>query len=94
MLRILQDDATSARTATPEVARWGVSLPSRGWTMDKKLCIFALSVGGLMLLLFILDLFIGIPFGGSGPFTYIDIIGIIASGILLYMGYHAYREVR
>ncbi len=62
--------------------------------MDKKLCIFGLSVGGLMLLLFVLDLFIGIPFGGAGPFTYIDIIGIIASGMLLYMAYHAYREVR
>ncbi len=62
--------------------------------MDKKLCIFALSVGGLMLLLFIIDLIIGIPFGGSGPFTYIDIIGILASGILLYMAVHAWRELR
>ena len=62
--------------------------------MDKKLCIGALAVAGVMLLLFLLDILLGIPFGGSGPFTYIDIIGIIASGVLLYMAFNAYREVR
>ena len=67
---------------------------SRGWAMDKKLCIGSLAVSGVMLLLFILDLVTTFPFGGTGPFTYIDIIGIIASGVLLYMAFHAYREVK
>jgi hypothetical protein len=67
---------------------------SRGWAMDKKLVVGSLAVAGLMLLLFILDLVVGFPFGGSGPFTFIDIVGIIASGILLYMAFHAYRELR
>ena len=62
--------------------------------MDKKLCIGSMAVAGVMLLLFILDLAVKFPFGGTGPFTYIDIIGIIASGILLYIAFHAFREVR
>jgi hypothetical protein len=62
--------------------------------MDKKLCIGSLAVAGIMLVLFLLDLFVGFPFGGSGPFTFIDILGIIASAVLLYMAFSAYREVR
>ena len=62
--------------------------------MDKKLCVGALVVAGLMLLLYILDLLTTFPFGGTGPFTYIDIIGIIAAGILLYMAIHTLRELR
>ena len=62
--------------------------------MDKKLCIGSLAVAGVMLVLFLLDLFVNFPFGGTGPFTFIDILGIIASGVLLYMAFNAYREVR
>jgi hypothetical protein len=62
--------------------------------MDKKLCIGSLVVAGIMLLLFLLDLFVAFPFGGSGPFLYIDIIGILASGVLLYIAINAFRELR
>ena len=62
--------------------------------MDKKLCIGSLAVAGVMLVLFLLDLFVGIPFGGSNGFTLIDILGILASAVLLYMAFNAYREVR
>jgi hypothetical protein len=61
--------------------------------MEKKLCIGALAVAGVMLLLFLLDLFVHVPFGGGG-FTSIDVIGVLASGILAYLGYSAYRDVR
>src|SRR5262245_20891989 len=67
---------------------------SRGRAMDKKLCIGSLVVAGIMLVLFLIDLLAGVPFGGSGPFTFIDILGIIASGVLLYIAFNAYREVR
>lgn len=67
---------------------------ARGWTMDKKLCIASMAVGGVMLLVFLLDLIVGFPFGGSGPFVYIDIIGILCSAVVLYLGFHAWREVR
>ena len=62
--------------------------------MDKKLCIGSMAVAGVMLVLFLLDLFVSIPFGGTGPFTYIDIFGIIASGVLFYLAFSAWRDVR
>lgn len=65
----------------------------RGASMEKGLCLGSLGVAGLMLLLFLLDLFLQFPFGG-GPFVAIDIIGILAAGILIYLSYNAYRDVR
>jgi hypothetical protein len=61
--------------------------------MEKKLCIGSLAVAGVMLLLFLLDLLAGFPFGGGG-FVAIDIIGLLASGILGYLAFSAYRDVR
>ena len=62
--------------------------------MEKGLCLGSLSVAGVLLLFFLLDLFLGIPFGGGSAFGWIDIIGIIAAGILAYLAYNAYRDVR
>jgi hypothetical protein len=68
---------------------------TRGWAMDKKMCIGALAVAGVMLFLFLLDLIVGFPFGGPGSqFLIIDIFGLLASGILGYLAFSAYREVR
>ena len=36
-----------------------------GAAMEKKLCIASMCVAGVLLLLFVLDLFLRIPFGGS-----------------------------
>ncbi len=68
-------------------------LAVRGAAMEKKLCIASLSVAGVLLLLFVLDLFIGIPFGGPPAFTLIDIVGALAGGLLLYLSWNALREV-
>ncbi len=61
--------------------------------MEKKLCIGSMAVAGVMLLLFLLDLIVGFPFGGGG-FVTIDVIGLLASVILAYLGFSAYRDVR
>jgi hypothetical protein len=66
---------------------------TRGQAMEKWMCYFALGVSGLMLLLFLLDLFLGIPFGG-GKFVFVDIVGILAAGVVLYLGWNAYLDVR
>ncbi|HEV8058696.1 MAG TPA: hypothetical protein VGP68_02420 [Gemmataceae bacterium] len=50
------------------------------------------SVGGVMLLLFILDIALGVPFGGLSKT--VDIFGILASGILLYLSIETLRELR
>ena len=54
--------------------------------MEKWLCLGSLSVAALMLLIFTLDLFLGIPLGmaapeGEHPFLEADIFGILASGL-------------
>lgn len=61
--------------------------------MEKKLCIASLSVAGLLLLLFILDIAVGIPFGGGSAFMMIDIVGILAGGLLLYLSWNALRDL-
>ena len=64
---------------------------AKGLSMEKWLCWASLGVAGIMLLLFILDLSIAIPFGGlSKP---VDIIGILASVILVYLSVSALRDL-
>jgi hypothetical protein len=68
--------------------------------MEKGLCFGALGVAVLLLLVFVLDLFIKVPFSSnvpsdkSSPFMLIDIAGILASGILAYLSWNALRDLR
>ena len=61
--------------------------------MEKGLCYGALGVAVLMLLLFLLDLIAGFPFGGS-PFSVVDILGILASGVVGYLAWNASRDLK
>jgi hypothetical protein len=61
--------------------------------MEKYMCYSALGVAGVMALLFLLDIILGFPFGGS-PFLMVDIFGLLASGIVGYLGYSALRDLR
>jgi hypothetical protein len=65
----------------------------KGRAMDKALCYGALGIGALMLLIFLLDLVAGIPFG-AGKFVVGDIFGLLASGIVVYLGYNASRDLK
>ena len=60
--------------------------------MEKWLCWGSLGVAGLLLLLFLLDMFLSFPFGGVG--YVIDIIGIIACGLTGYLAWESFREIR
>ncbi len=60
--------------------------------MDKWLCWGSMGVAGLLLLLFLLDMFLSFPFGGIS--TVVDIFGILASGLVLYLAWDASRELR
>ncbi|VTS05187.1 hypothetical protein [Tuwongella immobilis] len=68
--------------------------------MEKGLCFFALGVAGALLLVFLLDLFVGFPFSSntppdkSSPFVLVDIAGIIAAGIVGYLGFNSLRDIR
>lgn len=61
--------------------------------MEKKLSIASMVVAGLLLFAFLLDLIAGIPFGGPPTFTVIDIVGILAGALLLYLSWNALRDL-
>lgn len=67
-------------------------LAVKGSSMEKGLCWGSLSVAGLMLLFFILDMALKIPFGGLN--FYVDVFGLLASGVLLYLAIDALRDLR
>jgi hypothetical protein len=65
---------------------------ARGLPMEKGLCWGSLGIGALFLLLFLLDMFLGIPFGSlSVP---VDVFGLLASGILCYLAWNTLRDFR
>ena len=65
----------------------------KGLLMEKWLCWSSLGVGALMLLVFVLDLAVGVPFGGTSfsGMLIVDILGILMSALLLYMSWDAMR---
>jgi hypothetical protein len=65
----------------------------KGRAMDKALCYGALGIGALMLLVFILDLVAGFPFGGR-DFVTGDIFGFLASAIVVYLAWNASRDLK
>ena len=64
----------------------------KGLAMEKWLCWAAMGVAGFLLLLFLLDLFLRIPFGGLSHV--VDVLGVIAASAILYLGWDAYQDVR
>ncbi|MCH2115811.1 MAG: hypothetical protein MK171_12985 [Pirellulales bacterium] len=60
--------------------------------MAKALTIAGLVVAALVLLLFSIDLFTGIPFGTEGKVM--DIGAVFASAILVYLSLNTLRELR
>jgi hypothetical protein len=64
----------------------------KGISMEKWLCWISMGVAGLLFLLFLLDFFLSFPFSGVSPL--IDILGIITSALVFYLGYDAYKDLR
>ena len=64
----------------------------KGIFMEKWLCFGSMGVAGLLLLLFLLDMVVGFPFGGSS--VVVDVFGIIVCGLVLYLAYDAFRDLR
>jgi len=68
--------------------------------MEKWLCLGSLIAAGVLFFLFVLDLLVGFPFSAavpadqSSPFMLVDIAGILATAVVGYMAWNAYRDVR
>ena len=67
-------------------------MAAKGLPMEKWFCWGSMGVAGLLLLLFLLDVLLEIPFGRLSPT--VDIVGVISCAILLYLGWNAYRDIR
>ncbi len=64
----------------------------KGLSMEKWLCWGSMGVAGLLLLLFVADLAAGIPFGRVS--ILVDVFGGLASALVLYLAYDAFRDLR
>jgi hypothetical protein len=72
---------------------WGVVLGTlKGLSMEKWLCWGSLGVAGISLLLFLMDMLLGIPFGGIGYL--VNGIGIVACGLVGYLAWESFKEMR
>ena len=60
--------------------------------MEKWLCWASMGVSGGLLLLFLLDLFLSFPFGGLS--RVVDVICILCCGVVLYLGWDAFQDLR
>ena len=67
-------------------------LALKGLFMEKWMCWGSMGVAGLLLLLFLLDMFLSIPFGGVSWF--VDVVSILACGLVLYLAFDALRDLR
>ena len=70
----------------------GIMQALKGLFMEKWFCWGSMGVAGLLLLLFLLDLFLSFPFGGiSKP---VDVLVVLSCGVVLYLAYDAFRDLR
>lgn len=60
--------------------------------MEKYLCWGSMGTAGLLLVLFTLDLVMGIPFGTLNKT--VDIVSILACCVIGYLAWEAYRDLR
>ena len=60
--------------------------------MEKWLCWGAMGVSGVLLVLFVLDLVLGFPFGGLSAI--VDILGALSCGLIGYLGWDAFKDLR
>lgn len=64
----------------------------KGSSMEKWLCWGALGTSGLVGLLFLLDLIVKFPFAGASKS--LDIIVILAAGLIAYLSWDTLREIK
>ncbi len=63
--------------------------------MEKWLCWGSLGLCAVLLILFLLDLILGFPFGFTDADKYlVNIIGIVACGLVGYLAFEAFKELR
>ncbi len=64
----------------------------KGLYMEKWFCWASMGAAGLLLLLFLLDLFLSFPFRGISPT--VDVLVILCCAVVLWLAYDASRDLR
>ncbi|HYT94662.1 MAG TPA: hypothetical protein VEL76_38455 [Gemmataceae bacterium] len=64
----------------------------KGLSMEKWMCWASMGVAGFLLLLFLLDLVVRFPFGGLNRL--VDVLAVISCGVVLYLGWDAFQDLR
>jgi len=70
----------------------GTMVALKGLDMEKWLCWGSMGIAGLIVLLFTLDLLLGTPFGRVSAM--VDLLAILAGGIVLFLAYDASKDLR
>lgn len=61
---------------------------------SKRMVIIAMVVAGAVALMALSDLIIGVPFGTHEKTLLMDILFIVSSALVLYLGWDAYKDLR
>jgi len=61
--------------------------------MPKRVVLGSMAVAGLVALAAIADLVVGVPFSGSSHTKVMDVIFLLCSGIVIYLGWSVYKEL-
>jgi hypothetical protein len=90
-------DSKQEKTEKPEPKSEPARRPARpakkgAMPLEIKLCWVTLGAAGLLMLVFVLDLIAGIPFGKAS--IALDILVLIAAGILAYLSWDTIRELQ
>lgn len=75
-----------------EARAGAVARPRKGWSMEKWMCWGSLGVSGVLLLLFLLDIILGFPFGGLS--VVVDIFALLACALVAYLSWDALMDLR
>lgn len=60
--------------------------------MEKWMCLATMLLSAVVLVAFVLDLILKIPFGGLS--LLVDVLGILAAAFTGYLGWESFREQR
>jgi len=72
-------------------------LASKGLSMEKRLCLAAMGVAGVLFIVFLIDLvlsFQGTNFLVGTVSRAVDIIALICCGIVGYLGWDSWQDLR
>ncbi|WP_437191943.1 hypothetical protein [Planctomicrobium sp. SH527] len=61
--------------------------------MPKQVVIGSIAVAGAVAVAAVADLFVGVPFSGTSYTKVMDVLFIVASGIVIYLGIDSYRDL-